>query len=136
MEAKEFRNEEKYILNLLYIFGEVDGRTKMQKLFYLLRHKYKKIIPFEYSRHFYGPFSSSLHETILSLVRKNLIEERSFLNVGYSYSLTNLGKASVFLGLVNLPSNVIEILKILNEEYSKKSREEIVSEVYQIAGIK
>lgn len=47
------------ILSLLDIQHEVRGRKKIQKIFYLLKHLGYSV-PFKFSYHFYGPYSSDL----------------------------------------------------------------------------
>ena len=121
---------------LIYEFGSLGSRTRIQKMFYLMKHKYHVLIPFFFSTHLYGPYSSEISSTIFSLVNKNLIEEKK-INAGYSYKLTNAGFFLVKTSCADLPSNVAKTMRKLKDEgYGSKNLTELLDEVYQIAGIK
>jgi uncharacterized protein YwgA len=84
------------VLSILYLQGEIWGRTYLQKFLYLLnREKFKEKL-FKFSPYRYGPFSSELSNLMIDLESIGLIEEKSEktkgLETAYRYILTEKGK--------------------------------------------
>lgn len=86
------------LLKILYIIrthGEIRGRTRFQKLVFLLKYKYNVPFDFQYTSYFYGPYSYDLSEYLDSLLSYDLISETR-IHLGtdvdrYDYSLTQKG---------------------------------------------
>ena len=138
MEVNILDNREKLILNLIREFSIVDGRTRIQKLFYLLKKKYDSPIPFNCVNYHYGPYSEELQEVLHKLVGKNMVEETiSTETPGYLYKLTDLSKSLFKVCLLEVPQQISEaIVKLKKEGYQWKELKDILLEVYEIAGIK
>jgi uncharacterized protein YwgA len=131
----------KEILLLYFISrfkGEISGRKRIQKQFYLLNKKYGQSIPFQYKLHYYGPFSRDLHETLITLVSSGLIKEK-IINLSdksiYQYQLTNEGKFMAKFCPEKLPDSVKNKVNIMIDETKYETTDSIVKEVYEIAGI-
>ncbi len=84
------------VLSILFLQGEIWGRTYLQKFMFLLnREKFKDKL-FKFSPYRYGPFSSELSnmmidwETIGIIVEKS--EKTKGLETAYRYILTEKGK--------------------------------------------
>ena len=134
--TKELRNEAKFVLRLLYEFGTVDCRTRIQNMFYLMKHKYDTLVPFFFVRRLYGHYSSEVSSVIFSLANQDIIVEKR-TQVGYSYKLSEGGLFLVKMGFANISKNAASSIKRLKEEgYGRKSLNDVLREVYDIAGIK
>jgi uncharacterized protein YwgA len=84
------------VLSIIYLQGEIWGRTYLQKFLYLLnREKYKQQL-FKFKHYKYGPFSSELSNLMTELDWMGIIEERAEktggLETAYRYILTEKGK--------------------------------------------
>jgi len=85
------------LLVVLRELGQVVGRTRLQKIVYLLREMYQIPFRFRFKPYFYGPYSEDLSDAIENLTALGVIEEgRRYLAEGvieYSYSLTRRGSS-------------------------------------------
>lgn len=63
------------ILALLHSSAGIEGRTRLQKMIYLLRNSFDVPFSFGFRMYFYGPYSESLAEAIQVLKAVELIEE-------------------------------------------------------------
>jgi len=61
------------ILSIVYYAGEVDGRTRLQKIAYFVCEKLGLDLGF--IPHYYGPYSSIVAKTLEDLVATDFIEE-------------------------------------------------------------
>lgn len=78
----------------------IRGRTRLQKMLFLLQQKYKKCnFQYDFYPHDYGPYSSTLQSDIDDLVIDDYLDEIEFPlssgRVGYNYSITKRGKSLV-----------------------------------------
>lgn len=72
------------LLDLLDITGGIEGRTKFQKIVFILQSKGFPF-SFKYKYHFFGPYSSDLQLGIEELVDNNIVEEDG--SDPYTYTL-------------------------------------------------
>ncbi len=83
------------LLIVLRSMGQIAGRTRLQKIIYLLRQRYQVPFSFRFKPYFYGPYSEELSDAVENLVALGMIEEnRRYLDEGvieYSYKLTRRG---------------------------------------------
>ena len=83
------------LLIVLRTMGQIVGRTRLQKVIYLLRQRYQLPFSFRFKPYFYGPYSEELSDAVENLVALGMIEEnRRYLDEGvieYSYKLTKRG---------------------------------------------
>ncbi len=93
---------EEYVLPLLLArrMGEVRGKTRFQKLLYIIQRRCQDrnltLSVFSYEPYLYGPFSEELARTLDELVWKGLLGKKSDrTDAGYRvviYGLTSKGK--------------------------------------------
>jgi uncharacterized protein YwgA len=87
-------------LLLCNCFGRMEGKTRFQKLVYLVQKEANRCnVPassFKYELYYYGPFSSELSAVLENLKETDLIEEETEITpsgyIRYVYSLTEKGK--------------------------------------------
>ena len=63
------------LLVVLRELGQVVGRTRLQKIVYLLREMYQIPFRFRFKPYFYGPYSEDLSDAIENLTALGVIEE-------------------------------------------------------------
>jgi hypothetical protein len=76
--------------------GVVEGRTRLQKMVYLLKNSFNIPFGFEFRMYFYGPYSDSLADALqllksVELVEENMVEIARGV-VQYNYRLTDAGQ--------------------------------------------
>lgn len=100
----------------------VNGRVKLQKLTYLLKHMYNVPTDYSFVRYYYGPFSRQLEHDIdilkffgyISEKTKVISEEQHV--VRYDYSLTDKGRQKVRSELQKLPGKELEKMQTSIQE--------------------
>lgn len=74
----------------------VEGRTRLQKMVYLLKNSFNVPFNFEFRMYFYGPYSDNLADSLQLLKSVELVEERMIEItrgiVQYNYRLTDAGQ--------------------------------------------
>ncbi len=78
------------LLGLLNDTGEIKGRKKLQKMFYIIQ-SLGYDLDLDYSYHNYGPYSSQLQAELDSLLQEKLIDEEHVSNM-YVYKIRGEGK--------------------------------------------
>jgi uncharacterized protein YwgA len=88
------------ILYLLSLQGEINSKTKLQKLLYFLSLRLSK--DFGFSAHFYGPYSRQVEAAMDELIGAGFVNvtrdvwgidaNRGFEMKRYNFSLTDMGK--------------------------------------------
>jgi len=132
--------KELLLLYFLSLFRKnISGRKRIQKIFYLLMKKYNQPIPFQYKLHYYGPFSRDLHETLMTLVDSNLVNQ-DIQDLGdrrlYQYAITRQGDFFLKVSYDELDKNILRKVDLIVNETRYRSTDSIVNEVYDLAGIK
>lgn len=96
------------VLYLINKFRILRYRTRLQKLVFMAKQKYKYPFSFSHEYYLYGPYSSDLQNYLINLVSDGIIEEKSG-ETFYIYRLTPTGK------------EILEMMKDkMNEEDTKK----------------
>lgn len=95
----------------------IRGRTRLQKMLFLLQQKYKKCnFQYDFYPHDYGPYSSTLQSDIDDLVIDDYLNEIEFPlasgKVGYNYSITAKGKSLVQIALKHQKTKALQLDKI------------------------
>ncbi|MFB6186575.1 MAG: PadR family transcriptional regulator [Halobacteriaceae archaeon] len=78
--------------------GKIEGKTRLQKLAFLLDEEKlgDRFDAYEFRKYDYGPFSKELLEDVEDLKEKNLVEIRKSRTFGgntrYDYRLTEMGR--------------------------------------------
>jgi len=84
------------ILLIIKHLGEVKGRTRLQKITYLLKEKYGFSLSYKFMPYYYGPYADDMQNTIDTLSRLDIIKvETVFFSEGrflYVHTLTEEGK--------------------------------------------
>jgi uncharacterized protein YwgA len=74
----------------------IEGRTRFQKIVYLLKKKFQMPFDFNFKPYYYGPYSEELSDLITFLTALKLVEEKTdYFGKGiirYNYELTDKGK--------------------------------------------
>ena len=84
------------ILLVIHSLGIVQGRTYLQKIFFLIEKRLDLGVDLNYIKYHYGPFSRELMDYVNNLSEKGLLEEKT-LNLGgpyetHTFELTKKGK--------------------------------------------
>lgn len=101
------------------------GRTRLQKIMFLLKHKHNVPLSLRFEPYFYGPYSEDLTYDIEMLKALKLVEEQIIRNndyIEYQYRLTSKGREILLKLLEDNPQ--------LNQLYQKIS--EYVEELNKI----
>ena len=125
--------KEDVVMAFFHIFSDIFGRTKIQKLLFLMERETKEDI-FDFELRHYGPFSDILNSLIDNFVDNNLLDERKVLThrgtYGYHYHITDKGKNMAQKSFNNLNDNTrIEITQ-LHDRFKNSTPTEIVRYVY------
>jgi len=89
-------NNIKLLLLVIKYLGNVKGRTRLQKILYLLKEQFGFEIAYKFMPYYYGPYASELQNDIDILARLGLVDVTvNFLDDGrfyYEHRLTDQGK--------------------------------------------
>ena len=84
------------LLAVMYLLGEVWGRTYLQKLLFLLNTEIFDNTLFTFASYKYGPFSIDINTAITGFLKENLMKEHEeqtkSSTIAYRYTLTRKGK--------------------------------------------
>ena len=84
------------LLLIIKHLEELKGRTRLQKITYLLKEKYGFDLSYKFMPYYYGPYADDVQNTIDTLSRLDIIKvEPVFLGEGrllYVHTLTERGK--------------------------------------------
>ena len=122
------------LLVLFSVLGRVVGRTKLQKLVYLLKREQNIDAGLDFQVYFYGPFSRDLNNNVDELIQLGLLDvSETFTRSGdkcYEYSISSEGMKFGMNLLEKLPKNQKE--KILQHiaKFNLMTPSEIVKYVY------
>lgn len=124
------------LIPLLLLYSNntpVNGRTRMQKLVFLIEKKLD-INEYNFIPYDYGPFSKELYKDIDELINDDYIEEihEQFEdNIVFTYRLTLKGK-KLIKKLLQSPNNIkkINIINIVKSNYCYLTLDELIGKVY------
>lgn len=131
-------------LVLVYTMGEINGKTRLQKLMFLIQNNVSKKVAtklnYGFDLHYYGPFSAELSSIIDSMVCRNYLHEdlettpSGYLR--YTYRLTPEGQALVEEALQKrlIPSGLIKILRKIIAYYGNLPLGLLVRKAYEQFG--
>lgn len=113
------------LASLLHYKKPIRGRTRLQKLIYLLKTRYGIPFSFNFKPYYYGPYSDELSNLISFLNALNFTEEKAeFLNLGvirFNYTLTERGKKYIENAEKNLDKETLEVIKKLKKSIAELS---------------
>jgi len=120
---------------------KVNGRTRFQKLMFLVQKKAEseKIegLDFKYEIYLYGPFSRELSSAIDDLVDKGYLEEqKTETHLGYTkyvYRLTGKGRKLLVYakGKKLLAASVQQAISEVVDDYGETALPELVEKAYE-----
>lgn len=128
-------NSEDIILVIFSLVGRIVGRTKLQKLVYLLKREQNIDTELEFQTYLYGPFSRDLNNKVDGLINSDLLEvSETFTRSGdkcYEYSVSKNGMKKGMDVLDKLPK--VQKEKILRHiaKFNLMTPSEIVRYVYE-----
>ena len=123
---------------LLVVLGkseEIRGRTRFQKIIYLL--KKKKVVDFAYDfiPYYYGPYSQDLQIEINLLEAADLIEVEPAGGFPSAHMLTEKGKAAAREIEQKLEKGEIKKLSKVADRLRKRSTSSLIREAKKLAGM-
>ena len=131
-------------LVLVCVMGEVNGKTRFQKLMLLVQKNVSKAIvsklDYGFNMHYYGPFSTELSSIIDNMVRRNYLQEdleaTSSGYLRYTYRLTPEGQAIVegVLQKELIPSGLIKTVRKIVAYYGNLPLDLLVRKAYEQFG--
>jgi uncharacterized protein YwgA len=124
-------------LYLVYLSdGTFRGRTRLQKLTFLIQKKTQNYVEYDFKKDIYGPCSYKLFNIIDNLVTLGLLQiktqKTSAGNSVVTYLLSPLGRSVVQSSIRNneIPSQLRIKAKKIFKEYGSDSLIELVKRVY------
>lgn len=133
---------DKYLVPLYMLYcmnGELNGRTRFQKLVFLTKEKLKEgnhDIDIQFSRLFYGPFSRDLRDSLKTHIKEGTVSEwveDSSYGLVYIYQLTDDGRNIVADSLRRglIPQEVKRKIEEVAHEFGDKPLDELIALVYR-----
>jgi len=113
------------------------GRTKLQKLVFLLQMKTGIGVDYQFAKGYYGPYSFKLHLILDSLKSMGFVHEKSETtssgNTVIQYQLSPSGKSFVTFACEKgrLPLKIRESIEKIHKEYGILSLIELINRVYE-----
>ena len=131
-------------LVLVYTMGEINGKTRFQKLMFLIQKNASRKSPskldYGFMLHYYGPFSTELSSIIDNMVHRNYLQEcfeaTSSGYLRYTYRLTSEGETIVeeVLRKRVIPLGLIRITRKIAANYGNLPLELLVRRAYEQYG--
>jgi len=128
-------NEVEKILVILYHLNTIKGRTRLQKLFYLLKNKNQLDIDYNFIPYHYGPYSQDLQLDI------NLLEAADYIQVDhqednlYVHLLTDRGIKAVNRILTRMTESDIQNITQHLDEYKDIPTKTLILNAKELAGM-
>lgn len=79
------------VLVTLQILGEITGRTRFQKIVFLLKKKFDVAFSYDFVPYYYGPYSADLQHEINLLNLMGFVEVSPSNGIPYTHMLTKKG---------------------------------------------
>ena len=117
--------------------GRINGRTKLQKIMFILKTEFDLPQKFNYFLYTYGPYSTDLQDAIDTLATFGLIEEKTTHLLDYfryQYFLTKRGKEvaeSIAESLDPSALQTIDMMGTRAKELNRKNLDTVVKEAYK-----
>jgi uncharacterized protein YwgA len=121
--------------------GRINGKTRLQKLVYIVQKEANncnvQASSFNYELYYYGPFSSELSATLENLKETDLIEETTEMTPSgytrYVYSITDKGRKLLEDAKEKklLSKKLEKIVKEVAKDFGHLELPELVKEAYR-----
>jgi len=114
---------------------EIQGRTRFQKMVFLLQQEFEKTEFYDFEAYDYGPFSKGLYDDLDDLIERNLVEEtREEFDedkVYYEYKLTDVGQELIErLSDQEETQDIMVLSERLKQEINSKDLSVVLDRVY------
>lgn len=115
---------------------EIQGRTRFQKMVFLLQQELGEIEFYHFQAYDYGPFSKGLYDDLDDLIDRGLVEEtRDEFDedkVYYEYQLTDQGRELIEgLSEQEGAEDILELSEQLKREINSEELSEVLDRVYE-----
>lgn len=129
--------ESLFPLYLIYLSkGSLRGRTRLQKLAFIIQMKNPEFFDYEFQKDLYGPCSYKLFSIVDNLVSLGFLDSKTHQtasgNSVISYSLNPMGKSAVISAIRNkeIPKLLQLKSKKILKEYGNTSLIDLINRVY------
>jgi len=114
---------------------EIQGRTRFQKMVFLLQQEFEKTEFYDFEAYDYGPFSKGLYDDLDDLIDRNLVEEtREEFDedkVYYEYKLTDAGRELIErLSDEEKTQDIMGLSERLKQEINSEDLSVVLDRVY------
>lgn len=133
--------KEDFLLAILYFGKAVYGKTKLQKLAFLVQREMEGTPfdgVFDFQPYYYGPFTPEIYDVVENVEKRNFIsvQERRAEKEGdvvhaHDYELTSQGEERARDFVESLPSDQREQLRKLVETYNFRSLAKLLEYTYE-----
>lgn len=129
----------KFVLLFLKEAKKVSGKTKFQKMIFLLNKEKNVLTEHEFKIYTYGPYSTDLSADLDALNQFELIDvekkvfdtlNSEYIGKQYEYSLTNNGKELIDQCIKEFSPDEIKKIKEIVTKWNNKELPNIISYVY------
>ena len=125
---------------LLKILSEMDspihGRTRLQKIVFILRSRFGKFRDYSFSLYYYGPFSTDLAKVLDDLLMEGLVKEKP-VELGdltrFDISITREGRESVPSSLAAAGPTLISQMVGVAQRLNNSGLESVIAQAYATA---
>jgi len=111
------------LASLFYNNNSIRGRTKFQKIIFLLKEKYGISFDFEFKPYYYGPYSEELSDTLSLLTALKFLEEHAeHLGMGitrYDYRLTERGRRYFEMAQKDSRENTRKVIREIRKDIAQ-----------------
>lgn len=122
------------LLTLFLLMGKIVGRTKLQKIVYLLQREQNISHGVNFEIYFYGPFSRDLNAEVDLLVREQMIvSEEGITRSGdrfFEYSISEKGRKEAMKIFDKMSKSDKEKIITHTSKFNNMTPTEIVKYVY------
>jgi uncharacterized protein YwgA len=118
MKETEYDERKRFILSILESVGKIRGRVRFQKMVFLGQMELQQPKLFDFSKHYYGPYSRELAETLERMIFEgDILEDAEVLGdrIRYVYRLSEVGRADAEKDLLEIREDRKEILRRLSK---------------------
>jgi len=128
------QNIEKLIV-ILNRLGTVKGRTRLQKIIFLLNNKEGIPLDYHFIPYYYGPYSRDLQLEIDFLEAAGFVEVRPQDGILYVHKLTEKGKEAAKKIEEEIGKTEMDKLLRVLEKYKRRTTSSLIKEAKELAGM-
>ncbi|MDD4162382.1 MAG: hypothetical protein PHW87_07870 [Methanothrix sp.] len=113
-----FEQKRGLLLKIMAYVGSIQGRTRLQKMVFLAQEELGLPHLFDFKKHYYGPYSWDLTETVERMLSRGEIEEKVESlgdSIRYTYSASSDAETIEALHAPEISEKALDTLKKLSE---------------------